>query len=199
MDVQMPEMNGYEATVAIRELVRDRHIPIIALTAGNVKGEKDKCLAAGMDDFVAKPFVEDAIWQVLNKYTAISSGTQVPEINHEIVSEIVNPHFDIEKLNSVYMNDQEFISEFLALTKEGLIKNMSDLKQAYQLEKLDSVKAAGHKLKGASAAAYLTRVTEIAANLEHLDSFNNNLIRKLLEELEEEIELLIPLMSGAEN
>ncbi len=198
MDVQMPEMNGYEATVAIRELVRDRHIPIIALTAGNVKGEKDKCLAAGMDDFVAKPFVEDVIWQVFNKYTAIS-GAAFPDINRETVSEIVNPHFDIEKLNSVYMNDQEFISEFLVLTKEGLINNLSDLKQAYQLEKLDSVKSAGHKLKGASAAAYLTRVTEIAANLEHLDSFNNNLIRKLLEELEEEIELLIPLMSGTES
>ncbi|TCO25263.1 response regulator receiver domain-containing protein [Pedobacter psychrotolerans] len=57
----MPEMNGYEAKRIIRQLETDRRVPIIALTAGNVKGEKEKFLEAGMDGFVAKPFVEDMI------------------------------------------------------------------------------------------------------------------------------------------
>lgn len=69
MDIQMPEMNGYEATEKIRELENGSgHVPIIALTAGNVKGEKEKCLAIGMDDFMVKPFVESSIRDLLKKW-----------------------------------------------------------------------------------------------------------------------------------
>ncbi|MCD0490584.1 PAS domain S-box protein [Pedobacter sp. MC2016-14] len=68
MDIQMPLMNGYEATKIIRAMETDRHIPIIALTAGNVKGEKEKCLEAGMDDFVTKPFSEETIVQLFKTW-----------------------------------------------------------------------------------------------------------------------------------
>jgi PAS domain S-box-containing protein len=68
MDVQMPEMNGYEATKKIKQIESLAQVPIIALTAGNVQSEKDKCLAAGMDDFVTKPVVEDTIKQILKKW-----------------------------------------------------------------------------------------------------------------------------------
>jgi signal transduction histidine kinase/DNA-binding response OmpR family regulator len=68
MDVQMPEKNGYEAAMAIRKLEIGNPIPIIALTAGTVKGEKERCLAAGMNDYVSKPFVLAAIEKVLNQY-----------------------------------------------------------------------------------------------------------------------------------
>ncbi|MEA2084194.1 MAG: response regulator [Thermodesulfobacteriota bacterium] len=57
MDVQMPEMNGFEATMAIREKEKEtgEHIPIIALTAHAIKGDKEQCLNAGMDDYIRKP------------------------------------------------------------------------------------------------------------------------------------------------
>ncbi|TGM89771.1 PAS domain S-box protein [Leptospira licerasiae] len=59
MDIQMPEMNGYEATKAIRVLEKDGHkVPIIAVTAGIVSGEKERCLEAGMDDYISKPAVK---------------------------------------------------------------------------------------------------------------------------------------------
>jgi len=67
MDVQMPEMNGYEATIAIRNLEKG-HVPIIAITAGNVKNEREKCFEAGMDDFVVKPVIEETIVTVLKKW-----------------------------------------------------------------------------------------------------------------------------------
>lgn len=68
MDIQMPIVNGYEATRLIREISPHIHIPIIALTAANVKGEREKCLAAGMDDFVTKPFIENNLIAVLEKW-----------------------------------------------------------------------------------------------------------------------------------
>jgi PAS domain S-box-containing protein len=70
MDIQMPEMNGCEATQAIRKLDETLRVPIIALTAGNVKGEREKCFEAGMNDFVAKPIKEENIVEILNKWLA---------------------------------------------------------------------------------------------------------------------------------
>jgi PAS domain S-box-containing protein len=68
MDIQMPDMNGHEATMAIRLLEKDKKVPIIALTAGTFAEEKELCLGAGMDDFVTKPFVLSTIVAVLNKW-----------------------------------------------------------------------------------------------------------------------------------
>lgn len=68
MDIQMPIVNGYEATEQIREISPHTHIPIIALTAGNVKGEREKCLSAGMDDFITKPFVESSLVNIFEKW-----------------------------------------------------------------------------------------------------------------------------------
>jgi CheY-like chemotaxis protein len=73
MDVQMPEISGIEATVEIRnyELGKGSRIPIVALTAGAVKGEKEKCLEAGMDDFLTKPVDRNALLTILEKYQAL--------------------------------------------------------------------------------------------------------------------------------
>ena len=69
MDIQMPEMNGYQAARLIRNgSTSGPRVPIIALTAGNVKGEKEKCLEVGMDDFIAKPFVEETIVSVFKRW-----------------------------------------------------------------------------------------------------------------------------------
>jgi len=72
MDVQMPEMSGIEATVAIRnfEVASGNRIPIIALTAGAVKGERERCIEAGMDDFLTKPIDSRALRSVISHYMA---------------------------------------------------------------------------------------------------------------------------------
>ena len=78
MDIQMPEMNGYEATKLIRtmEIQMNIHTPIIALTAGMVLGEKDRCLEAGMDDFLSKPVLLDSIKSLVNKYLLQKNKSQ---------------------------------------------------------------------------------------------------------------------------
>lgn len=198
MDVQMPEMNGYEATLAIRSLQGRIHVPIIALTAGNVLGEREKCLKAGMDDFISKPFVQEAIWQVFNKYIGVPI-LNVQENNKSLMFSPENPHIDINKLKDAYMNDDEFIAEFLLLTGEALVKSMSDLKIYYAESDLEGINAIGHRLKGASASAFLSEVTSIANNLEHLKSFDQSYIQQLLVALQTEMELLMPLLEGTEK
>ena len=68
MDIQMPLMNGYEATKAIRKLEFGTEIPIIAITAGTIKEEKDNCLKAGMNDYISKPIVNGAIEAIIFKW-----------------------------------------------------------------------------------------------------------------------------------
>lgn len=72
MDIQMPEMDGYAATRAIRDHERTAKVdptPIVALTAGAIMGERDKCLAAGMDDYISKPVDKRELEAVLLRYS----------------------------------------------------------------------------------------------------------------------------------
>jgi two-component system sensor histidine kinase/response regulator len=66
MDIQMPEMDGLEATKAIRK--REDAIPIIAMTANAMKGDKEKCLEAGMDDYMTKPIKRDLVFEMIKKW-----------------------------------------------------------------------------------------------------------------------------------
>ena len=68
MDVQMPVMNGYEATNEIRQTTKGEHVPIIALTAGTVVGEREKCIEAGMNDYASKPIIREILEELISKW-----------------------------------------------------------------------------------------------------------------------------------
>ena len=69
MDVQMPEMDGFEATRSIRQLEQsDEHIPIVAMTARAMSGDRERCLEAGMDDYVSKPVNRKVLEQTIERF-----------------------------------------------------------------------------------------------------------------------------------
>ncbi len=85
MDIQMPEMDGVEATKEIRkmELTSNRHVPIVALTAGMINNEREKCFVAGMDDFLTKPIVEKQLIYILEKWTTLKLTKNQRNMNSE--------------------------------------------------------------------------------------------------------------------
>jgi CheY-like chemotaxis protein len=84
MDIQMPEMDGYEAVVRIREAEREgEHIPVIAMTAHAMSGDRLKCLAAGMDDYISKPIDGTTVLNLLQQYTTSGSPEVDAEVSHK--------------------------------------------------------------------------------------------------------------------
>jgi signal transduction histidine kinase/ActR/RegA family two-component response regulator len=83
MDIQMPEMNGYEATIAIRNREQgDRHLPIIAMTAYAVKGDREKCLASGMDGYISKPIKPDRLREEIEAVLRLQRRRQQSPVNN---------------------------------------------------------------------------------------------------------------------
>jgi two-component system sensor histidine kinase/response regulator len=79
MDVQMPQMDGLQVTAAIRrgELKSGKHIPIIAMTAHAMAGDKERCLKAGMDDYISKPILPEQLGDVLERFSLATATEKV--------------------------------------------------------------------------------------------------------------------------
>lgn len=193
MDIQMPEMNGYEATKAIRKEL-GYHNPIIALTAGNVLGERERCFSMGMNDFVVKPINEQAIVSLFNKWVA--------KLHQELIGEKDknsgqgNPaHFDTDQFLSNF--DRNNISvEFIQLIKDEMNQMNQSLVQQFAQEDLIAMKMMGHKLKGSSLACGFNKLAQYAGMIEGLEEFSKNKIGIILEEINLEIDLVGKMIEG---
>jgi CheY-like chemotaxis protein len=186
-------MNGYEATQKIRELQQETHIPIIAVTAGNLKGEKEKCLEAGMDDFVAKPFVEDAIIVLFEKWTG---GIRKKGEKAGVGSvQDAGIHFNVETIKSYVGDDNEILEEFLGLTISELEKSCNTLLEEAEKKDLAGLKRIGHKLYGTAVTAGTLALAELAREIELLIEFNPEIVARLLLQTQDEIRLVKQLIT----
>lgn len=168
MDIQMPEMDGWTATQKIREIKGiGETIPIIAMTAHALIGDKDKCLAAGMNDYISKPIKTDEFIALLDKWLNIGkNNTNV--ITNEIKNESkdMSEIFDKAQFSSMSMDDKDFqvdlITTFLADTSERITK----LEEHFQNRDFARGGAEGHTIKGASYALGANLLGDVAKALE---------------------------------
>ena len=93
MDIQMPEMSGFEITAIVRERERKTgaHMPIVAMTAYAMKGDRERCLEAGMDDYISKPIQTAELYRVITKLAPEAGERRVTPQAHENQSGTLNP------------------------------------------------------------------------------------------------------------
>jgi two-component system sensor histidine kinase/response regulator len=171
MDVQMPKMNGYEATEKIREIEKksgDR-IHIVGLTANAMKGDREKCLEKGMDDYISKPIRFDdlikGIERFMNKTNVLDNNEREKKINDKAVANLQSL---LENLNS----DEEIFDEFVMKAPEHLWSSFEKLEEAVGVENVDDVQFAAHALRGISLHFDMYKVTAITLEIEEVASEN---------------------------
>lgn len=189
MDIQMPEMNGYESTEKIRGLANGKTVPIIALTAGNVKGEKEKCLAVGMNDFVVKPIVEDMLKDVLEKWVTFNDNS-----NTESTSLKETDHYDPEVLRLYTDYNTEVWGGIIEIVKSELTRSKASLRKEVEARNLSAIKEAGHKLYGTAVSSGMNQLAKMSEQFEQTKEFNQDILNEQLEEIEKEIELILLLL-----
>ncbi|RKD20283.1 hybrid sensor histidine kinase/response regulator [Pelobium manganitolerans] len=195
MDLQMPVMNGYEAATKIRALENGREkeacVTIVALTAGNVKGEREKCLEMGMDDFVTKPFVEEDLAELFSRWLVNEEENceekQEPEPQ-------VTQHFNTEKLKEFMGDDVESTRLVLSITIDELYKADQQLKALVASPNVKEISALGHKLFGTASGTGLEFMANIARDLESIETVDEKQLVSLYTLLHKEIVLVNDLI-----
>ncbi|MFC5624553.1 PAS domain-containing hybrid sensor histidine kinase/response regulator [Algoriphagus winogradskyi] len=185
MDLQMPEMNGYEATRNIRAITKDRQVqvPIIALTAGNVKGEREKCMEAGMDDFVVKPVVEATLREVFKKWLVVETTAESQAVSED--------HYSKNTLLNYTGNNKQVLARILDTVKAELIGSLQDLSKRIEEEDLHGLNEAGHKLYGTAVSSGMPILAKMATGFEKASVFEKNYLLEKLDLLRNEIELVL--------
>ncbi len=199
IDVQMPEMNGYEATRAIRtwELQANatQRVPIVALTAGIVKGEKEKCMEAGMDDYLSKPVVKESIEKALTYWLVTKKKENQ---NETTVDTSVNTHFDMAKLKARLGNKEEVYQQFLVFIQNNindtLTNGMAEIEAHVANENLKGIKTIIHKIKGTALSACFDELTICAKAFEQLEEYDQARVKELVQKLATELQYLKELI-----
>jgi two-component system sensor histidine kinase/response regulator len=150
MDVQMPELDGFESTVAIRRKEKEtgHHIPIIAMTAHAMKGDRERCLKAGMDDYISKPVQPKELIAVIERRLR-EAPAAMPGVSRARIPK-GKQIFDKKILLSRLDGDEEIFREIVQAFLEDTPLQMEKLKQALQEGNIVGVERQAHLLKGAA-------------------------------------------------
>ena len=172
MDVQMPLLDGLETTRMIREKEQGaaRHIPIIAMTAHAMKGDREQCLAAGMDDYIAKPINTSELLAVLEKHAPASEGTTDGTATTLEQQEAwpENDVFDMSQALARVGDDRDFLVEIAQLLISTWPEHQARILEAVGNHDAPALERAAHSLKGAVGNFGTGRAFAAAYRLERL-------------------------------
>jgi len=172
MDMQMPEMDGLEATRKIRDphsAVRNHAIPIIAMTAGAMQGDRAVCLEAGMNDYVSKPINIKTLAEKLNQW--LPSNDALPAEEPKTPSEsrpeaAESPIFDREGFLDRLMGDAEMAQMVIEVFLDDIPKQIESLKCSLETNDVATTERIAHSIKGAAANVGGEALRELAAEIE---------------------------------
>ena len=171
MDVQMPEMDGLTATRSIRQRERHsggRHVPIIAMTAHAMKGDQERCLEAGMDDYLTKPIKFSDLFIALDKWTAVATPTSAATHPAVATADRLPLAFNKSVALEMVAGDATTLQEIADLFLQDCPALISQISQAIAKGDSASLVSAAHMLKGSTGYFGSTVASESAARLEQL-------------------------------
>jgi CheY-like chemotaxis protein len=172
-DCNLPEMDGYQLTGLIRAGEGDAwdpSIPVIAMTAHALAGDREKCLAAGMDDYVSKPIDARLLESALDRWTAVeasaASGSAEPDTaSSAVVREI--KAFDRDELIERVMGNEEIARRVAGRFVADIPAQLAALSAAIDGADGDRARAIAHSIKGAAANVSAVQMSRITSDLEH--------------------------------
>jgi signal transduction histidine kinase/DNA-binding response OmpR family regulator len=204
MDVQMPDMDGYEETAEIRRREESgRHTPVIAMTADAMQGDRERALAAGMDDYIAKPVKHGELEAVLERW--IPQPEQEPPAHtrdEDSGTPEDTPAFDLSVLESrrgpQRDGEPDKLARIVGLFMDDVPLRLDELRQAVERGEAQKVEETAHMLKGGSGYMGAVQMAEICAGIQGLGA-SGELSRapELLDELEAEFKRIRPALRAA--
>jgi len=195
MDVQMPFKSGFEATIEIRNSEGGDKVPIIACTAGALKGEREKCLAAGMNDYISKPIVKESVKRVVERWV-VNVNSDEGFLKEKVVVKIVpnEQHYNREELRGRYGDVLDVLDELLDITKKSLFDSRIVIEKILKIpdETLDFelIRNRAHKVKGTALSMSFGKLASIAIELEKSSPSKPKVAKELMDHLVDEINYL---------
>ncbi len=171
MDCQMPELDGFETTRRLRDPAsgaRDPAIPVIALTANAMRGDRERCLASGMDDYLSKPLSPAALAGMLARWLPAGRASgDAPPLSREAPIPAGNPIFDPETMLARFDGDLEIARIAVSGALESVPGDLSDLRRACEAGDAATARRHAHTIKGLAATIGASPCASAAEHIEH--------------------------------